>query len=122
LRRHRGQKWTFRFSARETSIAPEFQDKKGWSRLWKEQAGPLLPKGEFGYFRNEHDEEPAGKLATLSKAKITELAEELQRKRGGQIVLGKMVPRRIALSWRPDDYQREALETFDSFSALYRLH
>lgn len=103
-------------------IGPEFGDKRSWSRLWKQRGAHLLPRGEFTYFRTEHDEEAVGKLANLSKDKIAELARELTGKRSGQIVLGKRIAREVAIRWRARDYHREALKTFESFASLYRLY
>jgi uncharacterized protein YktB (UPF0637 family) len=102
-------------------IGPEFAHKKHWAERWKKRAGSFIPKGEFVWFRNEHDEEPAGKLSSLSKDRIGELAEGLTRRKDGQIVLGKIVPKEAALRWTPQRYHREALKTFEAFQPLYTL-
>ena len=103
-------------------LGPEFGDKKRCAELWKKKAGGFIPKGKFVWFRNEHDEEAAGRLSILSGDRLEELAESLTKRRDGQIVLGKLVPKETALRWTSQNYHREALKTFKAFQGLYTLH
>jgi uncharacterized protein YktB (UPF0637 family) len=102
-------------------IGPEFHDKTQWSALWRKKASNLLPKGPYVWFRNEHDEEPAGKLQGLSGRGIERLADDLIKRRDGQIVLGKIAPKEATLGWDAKEYSRQAIATFRAFSSLYHL-
>jgi uncharacterized protein YktB (UPF0637 family) len=104
---------------------PEHADKKRWTAAWKRHAPQLVPvlrraKG-LAWFKNEHDEQPAGILGDLSAEEVARLADELLRTRDGQLVLGRVVSANEATRWKPRDYARAARETFHVLAPLYRL-
>jgi uncharacterized protein YktB (UPF0637 family) len=104
---------------------PELADKPHWAAAWKRHAPQLVPvlrraKG-LAWFKNEHDEAPAAALTDLSADEVARLADELTRKRDGQLVLGRAVPAQEATRWQPRDYVRAARETFQVLAPLYRL-
>ena len=85
--------------------------------------GPVLRRVRgLAWFKNEHDEESAGMLADLDVEGFARLADELLRGRGGQVVLGRVVPATEASRWKDADYHAAALETFRALAPLYRLH
>ena len=104
---------------------PEYAEKTKWTSAWKKRAPRLAPtlkkaKG-LGWFKNEHDDEPAAFLSELSVGEIVKLADELTRTRNGQVVLGRRIPAEEAAGWGLTDYQKAALETFKVLAQLYRL-
>ena len=106
-------------------IGPEHVDKKRWVAAWKKNAPRLAPvlggvKG-LGWFKNEHDAEPAGPLADLSVENFSALGDELTRVRDGQLVIGRAVPASEAAHWSDADYRGAALQTFRALAPLYRL-
>jgi uncharacterized protein YktB (UPF0637 family) len=106
-------------------VGPEFAAKPAYARAWKREAPRLLralakTRG-LGWFRSEHDEEPAGALADLDAGGWKTLGDELTRTRDGQLVIGRRVDAREAAAWRGSDYERTALDTFAALSACFRL-
>jgi uncharacterized protein YktB (UPF0637 family) len=104
---------------------PEHADKKRWVAAWKRHGPQLVPvlrraKG-LAWFRNEHDEQPAAVLTELSADDVARLADELVRRRDGQLVLGRAVTAEEAARWAPREYARVARETFHLLAPLYRL-
>src|SRR5439155_260468 len=78
-------------------VGPEHAEKKRWSAAWKKNAPKLAPVlrrvKSLAWFKNEHDEELAARLADLTPEAISELADELLRTRDGQLLIGR------PLSW-----------------------
>src|SRR2546425_363966 len=76
-------------------VGPEHADKKRWATAWKKNAPKLAPVlrrvKSLAWFKNEHDEELAARLADLTPEAISELADELLRTRDGQLVIGRAV-------------------------------
>jgi uncharacterized protein YktB (UPF0637 family) len=106
-------------------VGPEHADKKSWAAAWKRSAprlGPVL-RGlpGIGWFKNEHDEEPAAGLGDLSLDEVARLGDELTRTRDGQLVLGRLVPAAEAMKWPETRVRSAALETFRALAPLYRL-
>jgi uncharacterized protein YktB (UPF0637 family) len=105
-------------------VGPEFAAKPAFARAWKQEAPRLarsLGKAPgLGWFKNEHDEEPAAVLADLDPAAWKALGE-LTRTRDGQLVLGRRVAAREAAKWRGPDYEKAALDTFAVLGACFRL-
>jgi uncharacterized protein YktB (UPF0637 family) len=106
-------------------IGPEHADKKRWAAAWKKNAGKLTPvlrrmKG-LAWFKNEHDEAPAAALADMTAEDVAALADEVVRRRDGQLVLGRAVPAEEAARWPEARYREAALETFRALAPLYRL-
>jgi uncharacterized protein YktB (UPF0637 family) len=104
---------------------PEYAEKKKWVSAWKKSAPKLVPafkkaKG-LGWFKNEHDEEPAALLSQLSADEIVRLGEELTRTRDGQLVVGRRTPADEAAKWGLAEYQKAALTAFEALAPLYRL-
>ena len=106
-------------------IGSEYGDKANWAARWQREAGRLaasLKKGSgLGWYKNEHDEEPAALLAGLSPREIGGLAGELTRRKDGQLVLGRRLDQAEALRQTPHEFARVALATFGELSPLYRL-
>ena len=106
-------------------IGPEHADKTRFALAWKKSAGKLGPvirrvKG-LAWFKNEHDEEPAGWLADMTAEAFAALADELMRTRDGQLVLGRVIAAHDAARWKEAQYRDTALETFRALAPLYRL-
>src|SRR2546425_670593 len=106
-------------------VGPEHADKKRWATAWKKNAPKLAPVlrrvKSLAWFKNEHDEELAARLADLTPEAISELADELLRTRDGQLVIGRAVPAEEAARWSEAEYRAGALETFRALVPLYRL-
>src|SRR2546425_10510325 len=106
-------------------VGPEHADKKRWGAAWKKSAPNLAPVlrrvKSLAWFKNEHDEELAARLADLTPEAISELADELLRTRDGQLVIGRAVPAEQAARWSEAEYRAGALETFRALVPLYRL-
>jgi uncharacterized protein YktB (UPF0637 family) len=106
-------------------IGPEHAEKRRWASAWKQNAptvGPVLRRmRHLGWFKNEHDDEPASPLADLTPENLAELADELTRTRDGQFVVGRAVPAAEAARWTAAQYRSAALETFRALAPLYRL-
>ncbi|MGH7321448.1 MAG: DUF1054 family protein [Candidatus Rokuibacteriota bacterium] len=106
-------------------IGPEYAAKRDWAKAWK-RAAPRLSRAlgksrGLGWFKNEHDEEPAALLADLDAAAWQRPAEELVRTRDGQLVLGRRVGAEEATRWRGPDYEKAALDTFATLGECFRL-
>lgn len=104
---------------------PELADKRRWVAAWKRDAPRLIPvlrraRG-LGWFKDEHDETPAAWLGDLPLETATHLADELLRRRDGQLVLGRVVSAAEATRWKGADWTRAACETFQLLGPLYRL-
>jgi uncharacterized protein YktB (UPF0637 family) len=106
-------------------VGPDHADKKRWAAAWKKSAprlGPVLRRVKgLAWFKNEHDEEPAGSLADLDADGFARLSDGLQRGRDGQVVIGRAVLARDAAKWKEADYRAAALETFRALAPLYRF-
>jgi hypothetical protein len=106
-------------------VGPEFAAKPAYAKAWK-RAAPRLRRSlgqtrGLGWFKNEHDQEPAAALATLDSAGWKALGDELTRTRDGQLVLGRHVEAREAATWRGADYEQAALDTFAGLAVCFRL-
>jgi len=106
-------------------VGPEYQNKTRWASLWAKKMGELAPglkraKG-LGWFKNEHDEEPATLLRDLTPEPLRQLAQELTRTRDGQFVLGRLVSREEATGWSREAVEKAALSTFELLVPLYRM-
>jgi uncharacterized protein YktB (UPF0637 family) len=106
-------------------VGPECADKAAFARGWKREAPHLrraLGRGpELVWFRSEHDEEPAGRLADLDAAGWARLGDELTRTRDGQLVVGRRVEAREAARWKAADYERAARQTFAALGDCFAL-
>ena len=106
-------------------IGPEYADKARWAKAWQREAGRLasaLKKGSaLGWYKNEHDEDPAAILANLSPQEIGGLAGELSRRKDGQLIFGRRLDQAETLRQTPQGFERAALATFAELSPLYRL-
>jgi uncharacterized protein YktB (UPF0637 family) len=105
-------------------VGPEYADKAKWVRTWEREAGRLavqLKKGSgLGWYKNEHDEEPAALLASLSSEEIERLGGELTRRKDGQLVFGRRLDQAEVLRLKPDAFKQAALATFADLAPLYR--
>ena len=106
-------------------IGPEHADKQRVAAAWKKNAGKLGPvirrvKG-LAWFKNEHDEEPAGMLGDMTADAFSGLADELMRTRDGQLIVGRVVSAGEAARWKEAEYRAAALETFRALAPLYQL-
>ena len=106
-------------------IGPEYADKAKWVRAWEREAGRLaaqLKKGSgLGWYKNEHDEDPAALLESLSSHEIGGLAGELTRRKDGQLVLGRRLNQVEVLRLKPRAFEQAALVTFGDLASLYKL-
>ena len=106
-------------------MGPEYADKAKWVRAWEREtgrlAGQLRKRPGLGWYKNEHDEEPAALLASLSLQEIGGLAGELTRRKDGQLVLGRRLDPAEVLRLKPAAFVQAALATFGDLALLYRL-
>jgi uncharacterized protein YktB (UPF0637 family) len=106
-------------------IGPEHAEKKRWAAAWKKNAAKLGPVlggvKSLGWFEDEHDEEPSVWLSDLDSSAFAALADELTRRRDGQMVIGRRVDASDAARWSDAEYRAAALETFRALAPLYRL-
>ena len=106
-------------------VGPEHADKKRWAAAWKKNAGKLTPvlrrMKHLAWFKNEHDETPAAALADMTPDDLVALADEVVRRRDGQLVLGRTVSADEAARWTEAKYRAAALDTFRALAPLYRL-
>ena len=106
-------------------VGPEYADKAKWVRAWERGAGRLavqLKKGSgLGWYKNEHDEEPAALLESLSSQEIDRLAGELTRRKDGQLVFGRRLNQVEVLRLKPRAFEQAALVTFGDLASLYKL-
>jgi uncharacterized protein YktB (UPF0637 family) len=104
-------------------IGPEYGDKTAWAEAWR-RAVPSLRRRwtgtDLAWFRNEHDEEPAGPLKSLGNADLAGMADRLLDRREGQIVLGRWIDRAQALKLK-EGFGELALETFAALGPCYLL-
>ncbi len=106
-------------------VGPEHADKPRWAAAWKRSAPKLTPVlrrvDGLAWFRNEHDEEPAGALSELTSDEVLALGDALTRRRDGQLVLGRSVPDEEAARWTDAQCRAAALDAFRTLAPLYRL-
>ena len=106
-------------------VGPEFAAKPAFARAWKRQvprlARTLSAAPGLGWFKNEHDEEPAAELADLDPTGWRALGDELGRTRDGQLVPGRRVDAREAARWRGPEYEKTALDAFAALGACFIL-
>ncbi len=104
---------------------PEYRDKARWLRLWRMRAGRIIPAlrkiKDLGWFKNEHDEDPAALLSDLPPGQIRALADELTRRKDGQFILGRRIPRGEMVRLSPEVIQRMALKSYEALLPLYLL-
>jgi uncharacterized protein YktB (UPF0637 family) len=106
-------------------IGPEYATKTKWARAWQAHADQLIPALQrakaMGWFKNEHDEDPAAELKDMSLEQIRDLGKELTRRKDGQLVFGRRVVQGDAIDLASTALEKEALLTFASLLPLYRL-
>lgn len=106
-------------------VGPEHAGKAKWAATWHRQAGSLVPvlrkvKG-LGWYKNEHDEEPAADLHEMTPEAVRALGQELTRRRDGQLVLGRRLAAAEVSRLGPGDFERAALTALRDLLPLYRL-
>jgi len=106
-------------------VGPEHDDKRRWAAAWRRSApklGPVLRRVKgLGWFKNEHDEDPAAELKDMTPDQIRDLAKELTRRKDGQLVLGRRVVQGEAIDLASTALEKEALGLFAALLPLYRL-
>ncbi len=106
-------------------IGPEYADKAKWAKAWQREAGRLaaaLKKGSgLGWYKNEHDDEPAADLASLPLDEIRHLSGELTRRKDGQLVFGRRLDQAEILRLKAGAFTQAALVGFTDLAPLYRL-
>jgi uncharacterized protein YktB (UPF0637 family) len=105
-------------------VGPEHQDKRGWGAQWerrgKELAAALSRAAGIGWFKNEHDEDPAAAVKDIGQEQLRALLEELSRRRDGQLVFGRRLSRAEVTGMTAQAFEKTALDTFRALALLYR--
>ena len=107
---------------------PEYYAKPEWVRGWyqefREVANGLRGHKNLSWFKNEHDEAPAIRLADLSPADLRRLPEDLTRRKNGsgQFVLGIRVDAGEFLALKPKQVENLAIKTFEPLAPLFHIH
>ena len=107
---------------------PEYYAKPEWIRGWygdfSEVVGGLRVNKNLAWFRNEHDEDPAVRLADAAPADLRKFPEELIRRKDGrgQFVLGARIDADEFLAMKPKQVENLALRTFEPLAPLFHIH
>jgi uncharacterized protein YktB (UPF0637 family) len=105
---------------------PEYYAKSDWARGWQREFTNLYRslkrKPELAWFKNEHDEQPETLLADMNSADVKKVAEELTRRKDGQLVLGQGVPAKEFSRLKASQLEQIALDTFKPLATLFRLN
>jgi hypothetical protein len=72
------------------------------------------------WFKDEHDEAPAGVIGRISE--IRQLGAELTRRRQGQLVIGRRIDAKEFTSMDRKKLEKLAVSTFSALSPLFNLH
>lgn len=105
-------------------VGPEHQDKRGWAVPWERRIGHLIAtlsrsKG-ISWFKDEHDENPAGIVKDLGSERFRTILQDLSRRRDGQLVLGRCLSQAEVTGMTSHRFQKAVLDTFRVLSPLYR--
>lgn len=105
-------------------VGPEHEDKRGWARRWERRPADLIAivkRGQdIGWFKNEHDEDPAASAGEAGPAEIRMMLGELTRRRDGQLVLGRRLSRAEVTGMTAEAFQKAALDVFRVLAPLYQ--
>ena len=105
-------------------VGPEHEDKRGWARRRERRPADLIAivkRGQdIGWFKNEHDEDPAASAGEAGPAEIRMMLGELTRRRDGQLVLGRRLSRAEVAGMTAEAFQKAALEVFRVLAPLYQ--
>lgn len=105
-------------------VGPEHEDKRGWARRWERRPADLIAivkRGQnIGWFKDEHDEDPAMPAKQVTPAEIRMMLGELTRRRDGQLVLGRRLSRAEVTGMTPEALQKAALAVFRVLVPLYQ--
>ena len=105
---------------------PEYYAKvdwvRGWHREFDDVRRALRSAKSLAWFKDEHDEDPASLLKDLSPADVEKLADELTRRRDGQLVLGRRVDAADFVKLQPKQVVKIAADSFGPLAPLFQLH
>jgi uncharacterized protein YktB (UPF0637 family) len=105
---------------------PEYYAKPDWAAEWARSFGTFGPAlrsvKDLGWFKNEHDEDPAASVRALSSTDLKKLGDELIRRRDGQLVFGRRIDAEEFVSLNAKQVQKIATETFKPLASLFNLH
>src|ERR1051326_141322 len=105
---------------------PEYYAKADWTTQWhsefKSISNPLRGNKDLAWFKNEHDEDPAGGLSKLMPEELKKLGDELIRRKVGQLVFGRRVDAAEFAGLKPKQVEKIALETFKPLAPLFGIH
>lgn len=105
---------------------PEYYAKDEWVRHWNRMFPSIVKDLQsmpgLGWFRDEHEDEPAMELAAMRPAEFRALAKELTRRKDGQFVLGRRIADREFLKLNSDQFEKLAIATFTPLAPLFAIH
>jgi len=105
-------------------VGAEHEDKRGWARRWERRPADLIAivkRGQdIGWFKNEHDEDPAASAGEADPTEIRMMLGELTRRRDGQLVLGRRLSRAEVTGMTAEAFQKAALDVFRVLAPLYQ--
>jgi uncharacterized protein YktB (UPF0637 family) len=107
-------------------VGPEYYAKTDWTKEWQHQfktiAGFLKGNKGLDWFKNEHDEDPNADIASLAPSELKKLADELTRRKDGQLVFGRRVEAADFVELKAKQIEKTALATFKPLAPLFQIH
>jgi uncharacterized protein YktB (UPF0637 family) len=107
-------------------VGPEYYAKADWAKEWHHEFKAIADalKGNKGleWFKNEHDEDPNAVVSALTPAELKKLADELVRRKDGQLVLGRRLDASVFVELKPKQVEKIAIETFTPLAPLFEIH
>jgi uncharacterized protein YktB (UPF0637 family) len=107
-------------------VGPEYYEKSEWTRSWAREfdaLAPALSRGtQLGWFKGEHDEDPACLIRKLDSDQLRALGSEPSRRRDGQLVIGRRLDQSRVIGMNEAAFVKAAVTTFRPLVPLFGLH
>jgi uncharacterized protein YktB (UPF0637 family) len=107
-------------------VGPEYYAKSDWTKTWHAGFKPIAMgfRGgkDLAWFKNEHDEDPAASVSSLTTADLKKLGDELVRRKDGQLVFGRRLDVTDFVGRTATQVEKAALDTFKPLAPLFQIH